>query len=95
MLPHLVAMRGELGPLFGSQDSKHLRHHSRVRNLHFYLNFRAGICSGAHSCFIEFTAQRIALAFDQGAHLLAQRLITLLETLRNLLNLRSLVVGQI
>jgi hypothetical protein len=67
-----------------------------VRNFHFDLNLRASLRSRTHGSFIELTAtQRVALALDQRAHLLVERLVALLKTLLNLLDLRSLIVGQV
>ena len=59
-----------------------------MRDLHLDLNLRPRFRGGTHRSFIELTAtQRIALAFDQSAHLLVQGLVALLEALLNLLNL--------
>ena len=66
-----------------------------MRDFHLDLNLRPRFGGSPHGRFIELSAQRIALAFNQRAHLLMQCLLTLLETLLNLLNLRLLFLGQI
>src|SRR4051812_47634199 len=88
-------MRGQLRALFVRQDAQHLRHHPRVRDLHLNLNLRAAFCRSTYRSFIELAGHRIALAFDQRAHLLVQRPIARLETLLNSLNPVALIVGQI
>ena len=85
----------ELGLLFRRQHVDHLRHHSRVRNVHFNLDPGASFGGRTHRCFIEGSAHRVTMTFVQCAHLLVQRLITLAKTVIDFLNRGPLVISQV
>ena len=92
---HLFVPGGELRFLFSREHTRDLGHHLRVRDFQLDLNPGARFCGRANGGFIESSAQRIAFTLVQRAQLLVKRSGALFKALRNFLNLRFLIVGQI
>ena len=95
-LPEFLSLRFELRLLLSRQHAENLRHKTCVRYFHLDLKIGARLSRRSHCCLVERPISREARAlWSQRVHLLAQSLCALMEAIRELLNLRLLLVRQI